>query len=70
MDYSTKSIWSFLNDEFNNNSNYHLLSVYYATLMETGMPTHSSILACRIPWTEEHVRLPSIGSQKDTTEAT
>ena len=23
-------------------------------LLEEGMATHSSILACRIPWTEEH----------------
>ena len=31
-----------------------------------GMATHSSILAWRIPWTEEPGRLPSIES--DTTE--
>ena len=24
---------------------------------EEGMTTHSTILACRIPWTEEHGRL-------------
>ena len=29
-----------------------------------GMATHSSILAWRIPWTEEPGRLPSIGSQR------
>ena len=35
------------------------------------MTTHSSILAWKIPWTEEPGRLPSTGSQKsDTTEAT
>ena len=28
------------------------------------METHSSILAWRIPWTEELSRLPSIGSQR------
>ena len=32
--------------------------------------THSSILAWRIPWTEEPGRLQSMGSQSDTTEAT
>ena len=34
------------------------------------MATHSSILAWRIPWTEEPGRLWSIGSQSWTTEAT
>ena len=29
-----------------------------------GMATHSSILAWRIPWTEEPVRLQSMGSQR------
>ena len=29
-----------------------------------GMATHSSILACRIPWTEEPEELQSIGSQR------
>ena len=28
-----------------------------------GMATHSSILAWRIPWTEEHGRLQSMGAQ-------
>ena len=28
------------------------------------MATHSSILACRIPWTEEPGRLQSMGSQR------
>ena len=32
--------------------------------LEEGMATHSSILACRIPWTEEPGRLQSIGSQR------
>ena len=32
--------------------------------MEKGMATHSSILAWRIPWTEEPGRLQSIGSQR------
>ena len=38
--------------------------------LEEGMATHSSILAWRIPWTEEPGGLQSIGSQRDMTEAT
>ena len=30
--------------------------------LEKGMATHSSILAWRIPWTEEPGRLQSVGS--------
>ena len=32
--------------------------------LEDGMTTHSSILAWRIPWTEEPGRLQSMGSQR------
>ena len=32
--------------------------------LETGMATHSSILAWRIPWTEEPDGLQSMGSQR------
>ena len=32
--------------------------------LEKEMATHSSILACRIPWTEESGGLQSIGSQR------
>ena len=32
--------------------------------LEEGMATHSSILPWRIPWTEEPVRLETLGSQK------
>ena len=32
--------------------------------LENGMPTHSSILAWRIPWTEEPGKLQSTGSQR------
>ena len=32
--------------------------------LEKGMGTHSSILACRIPWREEPARLQSMGSQR------
>ena len=31
---------------------------------EKGMTTHSSILAWKIPWTEEPGRLQSMGSQR------
>ena len=37
--------------------------------LEKEMATHSSILAWRIPWTEEPVRQQSVGLQEsDTTE--
>ena len=40
-------------------------------LLEEGMATHSSILAWRIPWTEEPGSLQSIGhTELDTTEVT
>ena len=32
--------------------------------LEKGMATHSSILAWRIPWTEEPSRLMTMGSQR------
>ena len=32
--------------------------------LEKGMATHSTILAWRIPWTEEHGELQSMGSQR------
>ena len=35
--------------------------------LEVGMGTHSSILAWRIPWTEEPDGLQSTGSQKNRT---
>ena len=38
--------------------------------LEEEMATHSSILAWRIPWTEESEGLQSIGSHTDTTEVT
>jgi len=39
--------------------------------LEKFMATHNSILAWRIPWTEEPGRLQSIGiAESDTTEAT
>ena len=32
--------------------------------LEEGMETHSGILACRIPWTEEPGELQSVGCQR------
>ena len=32
--------------------------------LEKGMATHSSILAWKIPWTEDPYRLQSMGSQR------
>jgi len=39
-------------------------SVDWEDSLEKGMATHSSILAWRIPWTEEPGRLQSMGSQR------
>ena len=36
--------------------------------LEKEMATHSSILAWRIPWTEEHDGLQSMGSQRGRDE--
>ena len=33
-------------------------------LLEEGMATHSSVLAWRIPWTEEPGRIQSMGSER------
>ena len=38
--------------------------------LEKEMATHSSILAWRIPWTEEPGGQQSMGSQRDTIEVT
>ena len=35
--------------------------------LEKGMATHSSVLAWRIPWTEEPAGLQSMGSKKSQT---
>ena len=46
------------------------ISFYSLNKMEKAMATHSSTLAWKIPWAEEHGRLQSMGSWKesDTTE--
>ena len=42
----------------------HVQSLGQEDPLEKGMTTHSSILAWRIPWTEEPARLQSMGSQR------
>ena len=37
--------------------------------LEEPMATHSSILAWRVPWTEEHGRLQSVGLQESDRTA-
>ena len=39
-------------------------SLGWEDLLEKGLATHSSILASRIPWTEEPGGLQSLGSQR------
>ena len=39
-------------------------------LLKKELATHSSILACEIPWTEEPAGLQSMGSQKSQTQLT
>ena len=39
-------------------------SLGWEDLLEKAMATHSSILAWKIPWMEEPVRLPSMRSQR------
>ena len=41
-----------------------VLSLGQEDLQKKGMATHSSILAWRIPWTEELGGLPSMGSHR------
>ena len=43
-------------------------SLCWENPLEEGMATHSSILAWRIPWTEEPGGLQSMGSQSDMSE--
>ena len=41
-------------------------SLGWADPLQEGMATHSSILACKIPWTEEPGRLQSMGLLNQT----
>ena len=42
----------------------HVQSLGWEDLLEKDMATHSSILAWKIPWMEEHGRLHIMGSQR------
>ena len=42
----------------------HVQSLGWEDSLEKGMATHSSILAWRIPWSEEPGGLQSMGSQR------
>ena len=42
-----------------------VITFIYQMSLEECMATHSSILAQRVPWTEEPGRLQSIGSHRD-----
>ena len=46
----------------------HVPSLGWEDPLEKGMATHSSILAWRIPWTEEPGGLHPWGSQRDSAE--
>ena len=41
-------------------------SLCWEDLLEKGTATHSSILALRIPWTEQPGRLQSMGDRKES----
>ena len=45
----------------------HIPSLGQEDPLEKEMATHSSVLAWRIPWTEESGRLRSMGSQESDT---
>ena len=47
----------------------HVQSIGWEDPLEKEMATHSSILGWKIPWTEEHGRLQSMGrKESDMTE--
>ena len=60
--------WAFLVPQMVKNSpamrETRVRSLDWEDLLEKGMATHASILAWRIPWTEEPGRLQSMGSQR------
>ena len=45
-------------------SNFYFFAICCYRSMEKEMATHSSVLACRIPWTEKAGRLQSMGSHR------
>ena len=64
--------WSFIGfsgssdgkESAHNAGSLSLIPVFRRPPLEKEMATHSSILACKIPWTEEPVWLQSIGRQR------
>ena len=46
---------------------YNWITLLYSTNLKKEIVTHSSILAWKIPWTEEHGGLQSMGSQESAT---
>ena len=62
------TLWASLVDQFVKNlptkQETWVQSLGWEDPLEEGMATHSSILAWRIPWTEEPGRLQSMGSQR------
>ena len=68
IDYSLQNPWAFLLAQMVKNPSamqeIWVLSLGWEDPLEEGMPTSSSILAWRIPWTEEPGRLQSMGSQR------
>ena len=68
-----KDVWASLVAEMVNNlpamQKTQVQSLGWENPLEEGMATHSSILAWRIPWTEEPGRLQFMGSKElDKTE--
>ena len=56
--------WGFLGGSGGKGSTCDAGDLGWEDLLEEGMATHSSILAWRIPWTEEPDGLQSMGSQR------
>ena len=68
MGYPLQFSWSFLVAQMVKNppavQETWVRTLGWKAILEKGMATHSSILARRIPWTEEPGGLQSVGSQR------
>ena len=68
MPYDITYIWGFPTGAVVKNppakQEIQVQSLGWEDALEKGTATHSSILAWRIPWTEEAGRLQSMGSQR------